>query len=199
MQTNRLSFRFYYVLLTVLLLVSLIVSARVGAVDISYGKIFAFIGHQMGFAVNTSFAPIEEALFFQIRLPRVILCAFVGAALSVAGAMMQALFRNPIVEPGLVGTSSGAALGAAFIFVMGKSVTGPFATIVGPLLLPLFAFLGGFIATMVVYKLSNVFGKTNVNTMILAGVAMNALANGGTGFFSYMARDPQARSITFWN
>jgi len=199
MQTNRLSFRFYYVMLTVLLILSLIISTRVGAVDISYGKIFAFLGHGLGFKVSTPFTPIEEALFLQIRLPRVILCAFVGAALSVAGAMMQALFRNPIVEPGLVGTSSGAALGAAFIFVMGKSVTGPFAAIAGPLLLPVFAFLGGFIATMVVYKLSNVFGKTNVNTMILAGIAMNALANGGTGFFSYVARDPQARSITFWN
>jgi iron complex transport system permease protein len=199
MQTNRLSFRFYYVTLTILLVLSVLISTRVGAVDISWGKIFAFLGHRMGFTAGEPFTPIEEALFFQIRLPRVILCAFVGAALSVAGAMMQALFRNPIVEPGLVGTSSGAALGAAFIFVMGKSVTGPVAAIAGPLLLPLFAFIGGFTATLVVYKLSNVFGKTNVNTMILAGIAMNALANGGTGFFSYVARDPQARSITFWN
>lgn len=199
MQTNKLSFRFYYITLTVLLLLSLVVSTRVGAVDISFEKIFAFLGHRMGLTAGTPFTSIEEALFFQIRLPRVLLCAFVGAALSVSGAMMQALFRNPIVEPGLVGTSSGAALGAAFIFVMGKSVTGPLAALTGPLLLPLFAFIGGFTATIVVYKLSNVFGKTNVNTMILAGIAMNALANGGTGFFSYVARDPQARSITFWN
>jgi iron complex transport system permease protein len=112
---------------------------------------------------------------------------------------MQALFRNPIVEPGLVGTSSGAALGAAFVFVMGKTIAGAYTDVLGPFILPLFAFLGGFLSTIVVYKLSNVFGKTNVNTMILAGIAMNALANGGTGFFSYIARDPQARSITFWN
>jgi iron complex transport system permease protein len=112
---------------------------------------------------------------------------------------MQALFRNPIVEPGLVGTSSGAALGAAFVFVMGKTLAGSFADTIGPFMLPLFAFLGGLLATLLVYRLSSVFGKTNVNTMLLAGIAVNALATGGTGFFSYIARDPQARSITFWN
>jgi len=112
---------------------------------------------------------------------------------------MQALFRNPIVEPGLVGTSSGAAFGAAFVFVMGKTLTGPLVDFIGPFMLPLFAFAGGLLATMIVYRLSNVFGKTNVNTLLLAGIAVNALANGGTGFFSYVARDPQARSITFWN
>jgi len=171
----------------------------VGAVNLTYEKIFAFIGKALRLSNDVEFSRIEEQVFFQIRLPRVILCAFVGAALSVSGALMQALFRNPIVEPGLVGTSSGAALGAAFVFVMGKTITGAYAETIGPYLLPLFAFLGGFLSTIVVYKLSNVFGKTNVNTMILAGIAMNALANGGTGFFSYIARDPQARSITFWN
>lgn len=196
---RKLSFRVYYIILATILIVSLIVSARVGAVNLSYEKIFAFIGKAFGFNVHTSFTHIEEQVFLQIRLPRVILCAFVGATLSVSGALMQALFRNPIVEPGLVGTSSGAAFGAAFVFVMGKSIAGPYADILGPYLLPLFAFLGGFLSTIIVYKLSNVFGKTNVSTMILAGIAMNALANGGTGFFSYIARDPQARSITFWN
>ena len=196
---NKLSFRFYYFSLAILLFVSLIISARVGAVNISYEQIASFFGHKFGFTHDNDPNSIQQALFFQIRLPRVILCAFVGAALSVSGALMQALFRNPIVEPGLVGTSSGAALGAAFVFVMGKTLAGSFADTIGPFMLPLFAFLGGLIATLLVYRLSSVFGKTNVNTMLLAGIAVNALANGGTGFFSYVARDPQARSITFWN
>ncbi|HEX8459957.1 MAG TPA: iron ABC transporter permease, partial [Segetibacter sp.] len=177
----------------------MIISARVGAVSISYDKIFTFVAKQFGIISSDNQSTIEEALFWQLRLPRVLLCALVGATLSVSGALMQALFRNPIVEPGLVGTSSGAALGAAFIFVMGKSVTGVYAEAVGPFLLPLFAFMGGLVATLSVYKLANVFGKVNVNTMILAGIAVNALCTGGTGFFSYIARDPQARSITFWN
>ncbi|HSU28738.1 MAG TPA: iron ABC transporter permease [Chitinophagaceae bacterium] len=199
MSIHKLSFRSIYFILAILLVVSIIISARVGAVNITYQKIFAFIGHKLGWNDNSSFNSIEEALFFEIRLPRVILCALVGATLSVSGAMMQGLFRNPIVEPGLVGTSSGAALGAAFVFVMGKTIAGPFVDTLGPFLLPVFAFAGGLLATMAVYKLSGIFGKTNVNTMLLAGIAINALAAGGTGFFSYVARDPQARSITFWN
>ncbi len=192
MQTQKLSFRFFYLILAILLVVSLVISSRVGAVNISYSKIFEYL-------FQSKEESIEKSLFLEIRLPRVILCAFVGAALSVSGALMQALFRNPIVEPGLVGTSSGAAFGAAFVFVMGKTLAGPLADFIGPFMLPLFAFAGGLLATLIVYRLSNVFGKTNVNTLLLAGIAVNALANGGTGFFSYVARDPQARSITFWN
>lgn len=199
MHTTRPGFRSYYVVLSVLLVVSLVVSAGVGAVDLSLAKILAFIGKAIGLHPETPFTHIEEQVFFRIRLPRVLLCAFVGATLSVSGALMQALFRNPIVEPGLAGTSSGAALGAAFVFVMGNSLAGSYINTLGPFLLPLFAFAGGFIATIIVYRVSSVFGKTNVNTLILAGIAVNALANGGTGFFSYIARDPQARSITFWN
>jgi iron complex transport system permease protein len=200
MQTKKLSFRFYYILFSILLIISLIISTRIGAVNLDYHKILLFLQRAFGFRRDAVFNHVEEALFLQIRLPRVILCAFTGAALSVSGALMQALFRNPIVEPGLAGTSAGAAFGAAFVFVMGKSITGAYADVSGPFILPLFfAFAGALASTMIVYKLSNVFGKVNVNTMILAGIAMNALANGGTGFFSYVARDPQARSITFWN
>ena len=192
MQTTKPSFRFFYITLSIVLILTLIISVRVGAVNISFDNIFSYL-------FQAQEDSIEKLLFLKIRLPRVILCAFVGAALSVSGALMQALFRNPIVEPGLVGTSSGAAFGAAFVFVMGKTLTGPLVDFIGPFMLPLFAFAGGLLATMIVYRLSNVFGKTNVNTLLLAGIAVNALANGGTGFFSYVARDPQARSITFWN
>jgi len=192
MQLRNVSYSSYYIGLAALLVLTLIISVRIGAVNISFENIFSYL-------FTSKEDSIERSLFLKIRLPRVILCAFVGAALSVSGALMQALFRNPIVEPGLVGTSSGAAFGAAFVFVMGKTLTGPLVDFIGPFMLPLFAFAGGLLATMIVYRLSNVFGKTNVNTLLLAGIAVNALANGGTGFFSYVARDPQARSITFWN
>ncbi|MBS1663476.1 MAG: iron ABC transporter permease [Bacteroidetes bacterium] len=193
---HKLSYRIWFIALSILLFLSLIVSIRVGAVSISYEHIFRFLGNLLKGRPGES---LEERLFLQIRLPRVLLCAFTGAALSVSGVLMQALFRNPIVEPGLVGTSSGAALGAAFVFVMGHSFTGSWVDALGPFLLPVFAFLGGGLATLIVYRLSNVFGKVNVNTLLLAGIAVNALAAGGTGFFSYIARDPQARSIVFWN
>jgi len=193
---KKIPFHSYYIALGLLLLISLIVSARVGAVPIEYDRILLFVRHAFSGKPGPS---IEEQLFLQIRLPRVLLCALTGASLSVAGALMQALFRNPIVEPGLVGTSSGASLGAAFVFVMGKSLSGAWLDALGPFVLPLAAFAGGGLATWLVYRLSNVYGKVNVNTLLLAGIAVNALAAGGTGFFSYIARDPQARSIVFWN
>jgi iron complex transport system permease protein len=199
MQTNKIPFRFYYGILTALLAGSLFLSARVGAVHLEYDQIWLYLERALGWKRNTPVNVVEEQLFLQIRLPRVILCALVGASLSVSGALMQALFRNPIVEPGLVGTSSGAAFGAAFVFVMGHSLHGAWVDALGPFMLPLFAFAGGLAATWTVYRLSNVFGKVNVNTLLLAGIAVNALAAGGTGFFSYIARDPQARSIIFWN
>jgi iron complex transport system permease protein len=110
---------------------------------------------------------------------------------------MQGLFRNPIVEPGLAGTSAGAALGASLVFVLGG--TSAFAAPLGSLAVPLMAFAGAFAATMLVYRVSATFGKVNVFTLLLAGIAVNAVCGAGTGFLSYVARDPQARNITFWN
>ncbi|HET6254742.1 MAG TPA: iron ABC transporter permease [Puia sp.] len=196
---KEISFKAYYIGLGLLFVLTLFVSCRVGAVTISYHDIAGFIRDALGWGGVPAADRLTEQLFWQIRLPRVVLCALTGASLSVSGALMQGLFRNPIVEPGLVGTSSGAAFGAAFVFVMGRSITGPWADALGPWLLPLFAFAGGMGATVLVYRLSNVFGKVNVNTLLLAGIAVNALAAGGTGFLSYIARDPQARSIVFWN
>ena len=142
---------------------------------------------------------VHEGLFFEIRLPRTLLCVFVGAALSVSGALMQSLFRNPIVEPGLIGTSAGSALGAALLIVLGSNSFFTNIAFLGDLLMPFCAFLGGLIATALVYYFSASLNRVNVSIMILAGIAVNAIANGGTGFLAYIARDPQARSITFWS
>lgn len=177
----------------------MILSAKVGAVKLTFGQVFqysyAFITGNTGHSDNT----VYENLFLYIRLPRIFMCLIVGAVLSMSGSIMQSIFRNPIVEPGIIGTSAGASLGAAFIFVFGQMVFFAKVDFLGSFLLPFTAFLGGLTATFIVYKFSNVLGKVNVNSMILAGMAVNAMAAGGTGFLSYMARDPQARSITFWN
>jgi iron complex transport system permease protein len=111
---------------------------------------------------------------------------------------MQGLFRNPIVEPGLAGTSAGAAFGAALVFVFGGT-TMAFTSPLGTLAVPIVAFIASFGATLLVYRVSSAFGKVNVFTLLLAGVAVNAVCGAGTGFLSYVARDPQARNITFWN
>lgn len=188
-----------YITLGSLLVLLIIASAGVGAVHLSFGEIYDFLLDATGIKPNPQLNSVHEGLFFQIRLPRTFLCFIVGAALSVSGAIMQSLFRNPIVEPGLVGTSAGAALGASFIFVFAKIEIFTHLAFLGDLLMPLTAFTGGLIATAIVYQFSSSFGKVNVATMILAGIAVNAMAAGGTGFLAYIARDPQARSITFWS
>jgi len=140
---------------------------------------------------------LNERIFMDIRLPRAILCLFVGASLAVGGVLMQALFRNPIVEPGLVGTSSGAAFGSALYFVLGAY----FNFNAGEWTLPLVACLGALLATFLVFSLaqSKQTGKSSVTLLLLCGIAVNALFLSGVGFLAYIARDPQARSITFWN
>jgi iron complex transport system permease protein len=198
MAIARQKFGLLYAALALLLVTAIFIAAGVGAVPIPFSHIGTYLLHSIGL-FQSGHPLLEEEVFMQIRLPRVVLSALVGAALSVSGALMQALFRNPIVEPGLVGTSAGAAFGAAFVFVLGKDLNSIANSFVGPIMLPLFAFIGASIATIVVYRLSTYGGKVTVATMLLAGIAINGLFTSGTGFLSYIAHDPQARSITFWN
>jgi iron complex transport system permease protein len=194
---KKTSYSSIYLTLSLLLVVAIVLSAGTGAVYLSFREISALIAHKaFGSGIVN---PVHEGLFFQIRLPRTILCLFVGAALSVSGALMQSLFRNPIVEPGLVGTSAGSALGAALFIVLGSNSFFSHLSFMGELLMPVCAFLGGLVATVIVYYFSASLNRVNISVMILAGIAVNAIANGATGFLAYIARDPQARSITFWN
>ena len=194
---RQLSYRQTYLLLAVLLALVLIASASIGAFMFSPNEIARFAGEGLGLLPATGSDSLDRNVFFRLRLPRVILCGATGAALGVSGALMQGLFRNPIVEPGLAGTSAGAALGAAVVFVLGgaSSLVSPLGTAGVPVL----AFASSFAATMLVYRLSTSLGRTDVFTLLLAGIAINAMCNAGTGFLSYIAHDPQARNITFWN
>jgi len=112
---------------------------------------------------------------------------------------MQGLFRNPIVEPGLIGTSAGASLGAAIIFVKAPDFSPALKELAGPLLMPIAAFFGALLATIAVYSLANNAKRISVMSLLLIGIAINSICLSGVGFMSYTARDAQARSITFWN
>lgn len=104
--------------LLVLVMVAALFSIRYGAVNISIGEMVSGLNKYFTHPESMS---LNERIFMDIRLPRALLCLVVGASLAVGGALMQALFRNPIVEPGLVGTSSGAAFGSALYFVLGAT------------------------------------------------------------------------------
>jgi iron complex transport system permease protein len=195
----NVSFRRTYLLLGLGLLALLVASAGIGAFSFSPSEVMHHLAEGLGLAPMADDDALGRSVFLQLRLPRVLLCGLTGAILGVSGTLMQGLFRNPIVEPGLAGTSAGAALGAALVFVLGGRTASALTAPLGSLGVPLLAFAFGFAATWVVYRLSSSFGKVNVFTLLLAGIAINALCNAGTGFLSYVARDPQARNITFWN
>jgi iron complex transport system permease protein len=181
-------------LLALAVLLVLGASIRFGAMDFSVADIVRAL---------TSLLPgqpeptLDQRIFLELRVPRAILCLLVGASLGVGGTLMQALFRNPIVEPGLVGTSSGAAFGSALFFVLGSALNLP----TGVWALPLAACLGGILSTYLVFILarSKEDGRASIVMLLLTGLAVNALFMSAIGFLSYIARDPQARSITFWN
>jgi iron complex transport system permease protein len=189
-----------HVLLAGLLALALVTSAAVGAFRFTPAEMGRYLAQALGWRPPVEADALARNVFLRLRLPRVLLSALAGAVLGVSGTLMQGIFRNPIVEPGLVGTSAGAALGASFVFVLGAGTLGTGAIIapLGALALPLVAFAGAFGATMLVYRLATAFGKVNVVTLLLAGIAVNAVCGAGTGFLSYVARDPQARNITFW-
>jgi iron complex transport system permease protein len=195
---RRLSRYHIYLLLGAGLVAALILSSAIGAFSFTPAQMLRFAEQGLGLAPESADDMLDRNVFLTLRLPRVILCGATGAALGLSGTLMQGLFRNPIVEPGLAGTAAGAALGAALVFVFGNTAL-DFTAPLGTTAVPLMAFLGALAATMLVYRVSTLFGRTDVLTLLLAGIAINAMCNAGTGFLSYVARDPQARNITFWN
>ena len=140
----------------------------------------------------------HEGVMNIVRIPRVLLGLLVGAALGISGTAIQGIFRNPLAEPGLIGISSGASLMAVIIIVLEISLLSSLSNLLGYYLLAFGAFSGAGIAALIVYQISRNDGKSNVATMLLAGIAINALAGALTGLITFAADDQQLRNITFW-
>lgn len=171
--------------LTVLLIVTAILALSSGAVPI-----------KMLSLLEGTATELERTVLVEIRAPRVFLAGFVGAALALSGAALQGLFRNPLADPGLIGVSSGAALGAIAMIVLGSGLNMPSAVI--PYALPLAAVLGALAVTIFLYLFAAYFGQFSILTVILVGIAVNALASVGIGAFQYVSDDAQLRSLVFW-
>ena len=139
---------------------------------------------------------LQQVVLIEIRLPRVILSALVGAGLGVAGASLQGLFRNPLADPGLIGVSAGAALGAALFIVVGSGVTTGF--IAGVFLLPIAAILGASFVIIMLYLLTQGFGHQGVTYMLLVGIAVNAIASVAIGILTFVSTDAELRGLMFW-
>lgn len=178
-------------LLSALLLGALLAGLMLGTVSIGLGDVMTVVGtHLQGQAADS----MADLVIWQIRLPRVLLSALVGAALALSGALVQGLFRNPLADPSLIGVSGGAALGAAVAIVLGGSVT----LLAGPWLLPVLAFAGGAAVTALVYRLGVSPLGTSVTTMLLAGVAINAMSGACISYLSTVAEDVRLRNLVFW-
>ena len=185
----------------ILLTIILVISFIYGPVHISLFQIIDILLNQIGIKSNFSendYTGIHSMVLLNIRLPRILLAILVGTGLGTSGAILQGLFRNPLVDPGFIGVSSGAAVGA-MIAIMFSTF---FSTFINKnlivFLLPILAIMGSFITTLMVYILSKVHNKTNIMAMLLSGIAINALSGALIGIFISISTDSQLRSFTFW-
>lgn len=191
--------RWALALLTLLLAVLFILSLGIGAVAIPPSEVLGILLHQSGLWTLTEPNAGHIAVLLDIRAPRVVLGVLVGAGLAITGATIQGLFRNPLADPGLIGVSSGAALAAVTVIVLGATVLQGISQILGHYTLPIAAFIGSLLVTLLVYRLSSVQGRTDIATLLLAGIAINAIMGAATGLLTYAANDAQLRTLTFWS
>ena len=167
----------------------LVANLSIGAFDIGAGTIVEVLLYKLGIIARGDFTIAEESVISVIRLPRTLMAAAVGAGLGISGAALQGLFRNPLAEPSLIGVSSGAAFAAALVLVLG--LTGAFA-------LPMGAFAGGLFVSLLIYAFARRGGRTQMATMLLAGIAINAALGAAISFLVFLADDAALRDITFW-
>lgn len=186
-------------ILTVVLLLTMVISSCAGAVQISFSELISIIGYHTGLSEHQNFESQQSAVFLNLRLPRVLLGVLIGAALGVSGAAIQGLFRNPLAEPGLIGISSGATLFAVVMIVLETKIFKELTGLIGFYALSLASFIGAGLTTMLVYRIAMRNGKTIITTLLLGGIAINALAGAFVGLLTYMATDAQLRNITFWS
>ncbi|AXO60747.1 iron ABC transporter permease [Pseudomonas sp. phDV1] len=197
--TSPFSTRPLFIALGLLLVLALWLSLALGPVSLPLGDTLRAALRLLGVPLAAD-ASVQQAelILAQIRMPRTLLGLAVGMVLALCGVAMQGLFRNPLADPGLVGVSSGAALGAA-VAIVGGAAFGGLPEAFAPYLLSACAFVGGLLVTALVYRLGRRDGQTNVATMLLAGIALTALAGAAIGLFTYLADDATLRTLTFWN
>ena len=182
--------------LGVALVVIALVAAGRGQLAISPGEVLGSVLDRIGLGglgglPATPSHPSGEVALWSIRFPRVVMGALVGACLAAAGALMQGVFGNPLAEPSVVGVSAGAAVAAAAAIVTGAEAFGPWTVAVA-------AFLGGLVTTLLVYALSRADGRTEVVTLLLTGIAVNAVCSGLLALLMFLGDTQSREQIVFW-
>jgi iron complex transport system permease protein len=179
-------------LASLILLIAAVLSLNNGSVALTDSLSFESFGTEgLGSEVSAT-----SQIFYQLRFPRVLLVMLVGGALALSGAVMQAVFRNPLADPGLIGVSAGSALGMSFAMVVGPLV---FGAELSPAFLGMSAFVFGMAAMLIVYSIAVKEGQSQVATLLLAGVALSAFCTALSALLIYLSNDQQLRGLSFWN
>ena len=170
---------------------STVVAAGIGQNPVPITDVIGSILHHLHLPIGPLPDQVGENTLWNVRLPRVVLALLVGAALGCAGAVLQGVFANPLAEPGIIGVSSGAAAGASGVIALaGVGVAG--SAVAGG------AFVGGLVTAAAVYLLSRSAGRTEVVTLVLTGISVNAFAGGLIAFFTFRATPTARDQIVFW-
>lgn len=194
MYLNFFSSRVLFLLAVFILIFIFCLSISVGPMSISFSDALQSLIPWS----NTS--SLQTQLVIQkIRLPRTILCLLVGAILAISGTVMQGLFRNPLAEPGIIGVSAGAGLGATIAIVLFSSLSLQYPLLMNIVGIPLCAFFGGGLSTLLVYALGTSRHGTSVAIMLLAGIAIGSLSGAMIGYLSFIADDQMLRDLSLWS
>ncbi|WP_293781967.1 iron ABC transporter permease [uncultured Aeromicrobium sp.] len=174
------------------LVFAVLTSAAIGQMQIPVPEVIGALCRRAELLCGAEASTLHgDAAVWEVRLPRVVLGVLVGSALAAAGAVMQGVFGNPLADPGIIGVSSGAALGASLAIVLGLGAASSFA-------IPAMAFVAGILTSFLVYSMARSSGQTKVVTLILTGVAVNAVAGAGLAYLTFAATTQQREQIVFW-
>lgn len=181
-----------FIIAMLLALMAVVVFATaVGAVYVPFAQTVKIILKNFGLIKNVEFQSGQESIIFYIRFPRVLVAVMVGAALATSGAVMQGIFRNPMADPGTLGVSSGASLGAVVAIALGLTTRSLYV-------MPVFAAAGALTVAFVIFVLSLRSGKISPLTLILSGIAVSMFVNAITSVVLSFARSDQIKEYIFW-
>lgn len=192
-RTLRLPLAIVLPILAVLLIVAVVISIGSGPIGLSPGTVLATGAHEI-LGLGSPTGALESTVVMQLRMPRVLFGALTGAALAVAGASLQSLFRNPLADPGIIGVSGGASTGAVAAIVLLPPAAGVAATWA----VPAAAFLGGIVVTALIYVLARPDERTGTARLLLVGIAIGAGCAAITGFLTFAADDDELETVVFW-
>ena len=189
--------KIYFVIAAIVFLIILVSSLNLGFATIPFNNILKILTKQipvLGEIIDVSdISQTAEVIIMQIRLPRVLCGALVGAALATAGVIYQGIFRNPMADPYVIGAMSGASLGSALVIVLGVGVA-----LLGVNTLQIFAFFGSLATVLFVYTISRSGSRVPVTMLLLTGIAITYFQSAIVTFLQVIASDRLLHGLTFW-